>query len=339
MKPLAATSKTALYSAFESPVANRPLLETIDLRKHFVKGSGLFKKPTAVRAVDGVSFRVGRGETLGLVGESGCGKTTVARMLVGLETPTSGDILFEGEQVLWEAPTPVRRRIQMVFQDPYASLDPRMTIQDIVAEPLDVQHVGTREQRKERVAHLLSQVGLDASLVRRLPRQLSGGQRQRVGVARALALSPSLIVADEPTSALDVSVRAQVINLLRDLQEEMGLSFVFISHDLSAVRHVSHSIAVMYLGKIVEQAPAEDLFKMPFHPYTQALISAVPVPDPEIERGRTVQLLQGDLPSPANPPSGCRFSTRCPLAMTRCREEEPALRKLDGERTVACHFV
>jgi len=258
---------------------------------------------------------------------------------VGLETPTSGDILFEGEQVLWEAPTPVRRRIQMVFQDPYASLDPRMTIQDIVAEPLDVQHVGTREQRKERVAHLLSQVGLDASLVRRLPRQLSGGQRQRVGVARALALSPSLIVADEPTSALDVSVRAQVINLLRDLQEEMGLSFVFISHDLSAVRHVSHSIAVMYLGKIVEQAPAEDLFKMPFHPYTQALISAVPVPDPEIERGRTVQLLQGDLPSPANPPSGCRFSTRCPLAMTRCREEEPALRKLDGERTVACHFV
>ena len=320
-------------------MANRPLLETIDLRKHFVKGSGLFKKPTAVRAVDGVSFRVGRGETLGLVGESGCGKTTAARMLVGLETPTSGDILFEGEQVLWEAPTPVRRRIQMVFQDPYASLDPRMTIQDIVAEPLDVQHVGTREQRKERVAHLLSQVGLDASLVRRLPRQLSGGQRQRVGVARALALSPSLIVADEPTSALDVSVRAQVINLLRDLQEEMGLSFVFISHDLSAVRHVSHSIAVMYLGKIVEQAPAEDLFKMPFHPYTQALISAVPVPDPEIERGRTVQLLQGDLPSPANPPSGCRFSTRCPLAMTRCREEEPALRKLDGERTVACHFV
>jgi oligopeptide/dipeptide ABC transporter ATP-binding protein len=319
---------------------NRPLLETIDLKKHFMKKSGIpFRKPSAVRAVDGVSVRVGRGETLGLVGESGCGKTTVARMLVGLETPTSGQILFEGEEVLWEAPTPVRRRIQMVFQDPYASLDPRMTIQDIVSEPLDVQRVGTREERKQRVAQLLGQVGLDASLLRRLPRQLSGGQRQRVGVARALALSPSLIVADEPTSALDVSVRAQVINLLRDLQEEMGLSFVFISHDLSAVRHVSHNIAVMYLGKIAEQAPAEELFREPLHPYTQALISAVPVPDPELEQGRTIRLLQGDLPSPANPPSGCRFSTRCPLATARCREEEPVLRNVGEGRTVACHLV
>lgn len=315
------------------------LLEVGNLKKHFVKKSSLPWRPSSsIRAVDGVSFNVERGETLGLVGESGCGKTTVARMLVGLEEPTSGYMMLNRREMTWDARERFRKQVQMVFQDPYASLDPRMSIRDIIMEPMTVQHVGTRKERIDRIDHLMAEVGLDPSFAGRLPRQLSGGQRQRVGVARALALSPSLIVADEPTSALDVSVRAQVINLLREIQARLHLGFVFISHDLAAVRYVSDHIAVMYLGKIVEQAPTEEILSHPLHPYTKALLSAVPVPDPRVEGARRVQILKGELPSPANPPVGCRFRTRCPLATDRCAEE-PEMKAYDGGHMAACHFV
>jgi oligopeptide/dipeptide ABC transporter ATP-binding protein len=263
-------------------------------------------------------------------------------MLLRLDEPTDGAIRIDGQdlsQLSGNELKAYRRRVQMIFQDPYASLDPRLSIKDSISEPLDVQGVGTKQERRERVEHLMERVGLPASFGTRLPSQLSGGQRQRVGVARALALSPSIIVADEPTSALDVSVRAQVINLLRDLQDEMSLSYVFISHDLSTVRHISDDIAVMYLGKIVERAPSEALFESPIHPYTQALLSAVPIPDPVLESQREVHMLQGELPSPSNPPSGCRFRTRCPLATARCAEEEPLLTDRGEGRAVACHLV
>jgi oligopeptide/dipeptide ABC transporter ATP-binding protein len=319
------------------------LLDVRGLRKHFVK-KGIFRwqRTTVVRAVDGVDFKLDRGKTLGLVGESGCGKTTTGRMLLRLEEPSDGAILLEGTDIAALSGNELkryRRRVQMVFQDPYSSLDPRMSVRDSIGEPLAVQGIGTRRERLERVEQLMERVGLSKDLGARLPRQLSGGQRQRVGVARALALNPSVIVADEPTSALDVSVRAQVINLLRDIQTEMAMSFVFISHDLSTVRHISDSIAVMYLGKIVEQAPAEELFDSPMHPYTQALLSAVPVPDPELESKRRVHLLSGEIPSPANPPSGCRFRTRCPLAVAQCANEEPRLGPRSEGHLVACHRV
>jgi oligopeptide/dipeptide ABC transporter ATP-binding protein len=258
-----------------------------------------------------------------------------------LDEPTAGNISFDGLDVAHLRGSflkDYRRNIQMVFQDPSASLDPRMSVRDSIAEPLTVQRIGSAAERRERVDSLLERVGLDASMGARLPSQMSGGQRQRVGIARALALNPSVIVADEPTSALDVSVRAQVINLMRDLQDELGLSYVFISHDLSTVRHISDRIVVMYLGKVVEQAPGEELFDRPLHPYTKALLSAVPVPDPEIESKREPQLLSGDLPSPSNPPSGCRFSTRCPFVTQRCKDEEPVLRDF-GDRLAACHYV
>jgi oligopeptide/dipeptide ABC transporter ATP-binding protein len=320
-----------------------PLLDVRGLRKHFVK-KPLFRwqKQTTVRAVDGVDFKLETGETLGLVGESGCGKTTTGRLLLRLDEPTDGAIRIEGQdlsQLSGNDLKQYRRRVQMIFQDPSASLDPRLSIRDSISEPLDVQGLGTKRERRDKVDQLMERVGLPASFGTRLPSQLSGGQKQRVGVARALALSPSIIVADEPTSALDVSVRAQVINLLKDLQDELLLSYVFISHDLSTVRHISDDIAVMYLGKIVERAPSEALFESPVHPYTQALLSAVPIPDPVLESQRDVHMLQGELPSPSNPPSGCRFRTRCPLATVRCADEEPLLTDRGEGRAVACHLV
>lgn len=320
-----------------------PLLQVKALKKHFIKRSFWpGTKPRVVRAVDGVDFSVYRGETLGLVGESGCGKTTTGRMLVSLDDPTEGTIHVLKHNILevprWERDR-LRRHVQMVFQDPYASLDPRMTVGDSISEPMNIQGVGFPAERRERVEQLMLRVGLDPSLAKRPPSQLSGGQRQRVGIARALSLSPSVIVADEPTSALDVSVRAQVVNVLRDIQDQQGLSYVFISHDLATVRYISNRIAVMYLGKIVETAPSEELFRHPLHPYTRALLAAVPIPDPVLESQREEQLLTGDLPSPSNPPSGCHFHTRCPVATARCSVEAPELKSYGPEHNASCHLI
>jgi oligopeptide/dipeptide ABC transporter ATP-binding protein len=328
----------------EHATTERPkLLSVRGLKKHFVKKSVLPWQPTvAIRAVDGIDLDVAPGEVVGLVGESGCGKTTVGRLLVGLEEPTDGEILFDGVDLTRLRGASLkehRRRIQMIFQDPYSSLDPRMRIRDSVAEPLTVNGIGTRAERMEKVASLLQQVGLDPSFGDRLPSQLSGGQRQRVVIARALALSPEIIVADEPTSSLDVSVRAQVINLLRSLQRRSGLSFIFVSHDLATVRYICDTISVMYLGRIVERGPAEELFHNSLHPYTKALLSAVPVPDPAIESQREEQVLSGELPSPANPPPGCTFHTRCPLATERCKAEAPALTSYGPGRSASCHYI
>ncbi len=329
----------------EASVAAVPFssLEVRGLKKHFIKKSMIPWEPTVnIRAVDGVDFIVSPGQVVGLVGESGCGKTTLGRMLVRLEDPTEGEILFDGVDLAKMRGQPLkefRRRIQMIFQDPYSSLDPRMKIHESVAEPLTVNGIGLASERVERSKMLLEQVGLDATFADRYPSQLSGGQRQRVVIARALALGPAVIVADEPTASLDVSVRAHVINLLRDLQRSNGLSFVYISHDLSTVRYICDTINVMYLGKIVEQGPSEELFQRPLHPYTQALLSAVPVPDPVLEAQREQKLVGGELPSPANPPPGCAFHTRCPIAISRCREEAPALRMYGPRRSAACHLV
>ncbi|MEK3725334.1 ABC transporter ATP-binding protein [Paenibacillus sp. FSL H8-0034] len=298
-----------------------------DLHKHFKRDSLLpWRKAPEIKAVNGINITLQRGETIGIVGESGCGKSTTARMLLGLDEPTSGSIEVSGN-------------IQIVFQDPYSSFNPKMKIGDIIAEPLNVQGIGTKEERRFKVRELIAKVGLEASYLDRYPSQLSGGQRQRIGVARALALNPSVVVADEPTSALDVSVRAQIINLLCDLKEEMGLSFVFISHDLSTVRYISDKIAVMYLGEIVEYGPAERVFTNPMHPYTKALLAAVPVPDPVIESQRDIQLVSGELPSPANPPLGCAFHSRCPLVTEHCVSHKPVLEDYQTTRQVACHAV
>lgn len=318
-------------------------LEVRGLKKHFIKKSLLpWQKTVNVRAVDGVNFIVTPGQVVGLVGESGCGKTTLGRMLVRLEDPTEGEILFDGMDLAKLQGQPLkefRRRIQMIFQDPYSSLDPRMKIHESVAEPLAVNGLGTAQERREKAVALLEQVGLDGTFADRLPSQLSGGQRQRVVIARALALGPAVIVADEPTASLDVSVRAHVINLLRDLQQQNGLSFIYISHDLSTVRYICDTINVMYLGKIVEQGPSEELFQRPLHPYTQALLAAVPVPDPVLEADRPQKIVTGELPSPANPPPGCAFNTRCPLATARCREEAPVLKMYGPRRAAACHLL
>jgi oligopeptide transport system ATP-binding protein len=332
------------------------LLKVDNLVKEFPISRGVFvkKQVGAVQAVSDISFQIKKGETMGLVGESGCGKSTTARVLLRLLEPTSGDIWFranfrEGdgyrEEVIDVATANrdtlrrMRREMQIVFQDPYASLNPRMTVASIIAEPMMVHGKGKKDDRLDRVKELLQVVGLSPEHANRYPHEFSGGQRQRIGVARALALNPSFMVLDEPVSALDVSIQAQVLNLMEDLQEEFNLTYLFIAHDLSVVRHISNRVAVMYLGKIVEMADREALYERPMHPYTHALLSAVPIPDPAVEVNRQRIILEGDIPSPANPPSGCRFNTRCPIAQKGvCDVDEPPLRDLETEHLVACHF-
>ena len=323
------------------PEQNQPLLEVKDLKKHFPIYKGVFSRVSGqVYAVDGVSFEIGRGETLGLVGESGCGKSTVGRTLLRLLEPTDGTIKVGGEDITHldaEAMLPYRRRMQMIYQDPYASLNPRMTAGEIVGEPLIIHDVGTPQERREKVAALFERVGLRPEAMLNYPHEFSGGQRQRIGIARALALSPDLIVGDEPVSALDVSIQAQIINLLMDLQDEFKLSYLFVAHDLAVVEHISHRVAVMYLGRIVEMTDKQSLFEMPLHPYTEALLSAVPIPK-SAARGRKRVILAGDVPSPINPPSGCHFHARCPYAMPRCRTDVPALREVKPGHWAACHL-
>jgi oligopeptide/dipeptide ABC transporter ATP-binding protein len=320
--------------------ANPPVIEVKDLKKHFPVKKGLLRRTVGqVYAVDGVTFTVGAGETLGLVGESGCGKTTAGRAAMRLVEPTSGSIKVEGKEIIGLSKAelrPYRRQMQIIFQDPFSSLNPRMTAGDIVGEPLLVHGVANAKERQEQVSALFARVGLRPAQMSNYPHQFSGGQRQRIGIARALALGPKLIVGDEPVSALDVSIQAQVINLLMELQAERRLSYLFISHNLAVVEHISHQIAVMYLGRIVEYADTRSIFTNAQHPYTEALLAAVPVPDPAIKRKKIV--LQGDVPSPVKPPSGCHFHTRCPYAVPRCKIDVPSLREIAPGHQVSCHL-
>jgi oligopeptide transport system ATP-binding protein len=314
------------------------LISARGLKKHFRTGGGLFRKAGTIRAVDGVDLDIARGETFALVGESGCGKSTLARLLLRLIEPTAGDVIFDGANLTalpLEDVRKARRHMQIVFQDPFSSLNPRMTVGDLVAEPLKVHGLASGAALKKQVGELLSRVGLLPEHAGRYPHEFSGGQRQRIGIARALACGPKLLVGDEPVSALDVSIRAQIINLLEDLKDEFGLTILLVSHDLAVVRHTADRVAVMYLGQIVELAPVEDLYRAPAHPYTRALMAAIPAPDPKSRRERP--LLEGDPPSPANPPAGCRFHTRCPFVIDRCRQEQPGLVSHDGSHKVACH--
>ncbi|GAB4505433.1 MAG: dipeptide ABC transporter ATP-binding protein [Anaerolineales bacterium] len=322
---------------------NDVLLRVENLVMHFPIYRGVIRRQVgAVHAVDGVSFDVRRGETLGLVGESGCGKSTTGRTILQLYKPTAGNVLFDGVDLValkGEELRKMRRKMQMIFQDPYASLNPRMTVGEIVGEPLMVHNVASGKEVQERVEHLLGLVKMNPSFANRYPHEFSGGQRQRIGVARALALQPSFIICDEPISALDVSIQAQVVNLLEELQEQFNLTYLFIAHDLSMVRHISKRVAVMYLGVIVELADRDALYHEPLHPYTQALLSAVPIPDPVADAKRKRIILEGDVPSPVNPPSGCRFRTRCPIAEKICAESRPEFREVKPGHFVACHLV
>ena len=315
---------------------SEPLVEVRNLKQYFPVKTG-FGKTVYLKAVDDISFTVGKGETLGLVGESGCGKTTAGRSLLRLYEPTGGEVLFDGEPVTAKNITHMRKQMQMVFQDPYSSLDPRMTVEDIIGEPLDVHHLcANRKERRERILELMSYVGLNAEHARRYAHEFSGGQRQRIGIARALAVNPKFIVCDEPVSALDVSIQAQVINMFEELQEKLGVAYLFIAHDLLVVHHISRRIAVMYLGKIVEIADSDELNEHPIHPYTESLLSAVPIPDPEITRARKRIILEGDVPSPLHRPSGCPFRTRCRYATEQCAAECPTLTDRGSGHQVAC---
>lgn len=316
-------------------MSQKPLISIQNVKKYFNVGDGMLK------AVDDISFDIYPGETFGLVGESGCGKSTAGRTIMRLYEPTGGKLLFKGTDVYTlskKEMQEIRKNFQMIFQDPYACLNPRMTVEDIVAEPLDIHNIcKTSEERHKRVVELLELVGLGNEHAMRFPHEFSGGQRQRIGIARALALNPQFIVCDEPISALDVSIQAQVVNLLKELQEKLGLTYLFIAHDLSMVRYISDRVGVMYLGRMMELASSEALYERPLHPYTQALLSAIPIPDPEIQRSKERVQLEGDVPSPINPPKGCRFVDRCPYALEKCRQEPPKWRELEKDHFVACH--
>jgi len=317
---------------------NEVLIEVKNLKKYFPVKMGLGKK-AYIKAVDDVSFFIKKGETLGLVGESGCGKSTTGRTIIRLYEPTSGQIIFKGEDITKRDMLPYRKSMQMIFQDPYASLNPRMTVGDIIGEPLEIHNIAKGNEKKERVQELLRLVGLSSEHANRYPHEFSGGQRQRIGIARALAVEPEFIICDEPISALDVSIQAQIVNMLEDLQQKFSLTYLFIAHDLSMVKHISSRVGVMYLGKLVELAESNELYSNPLHPYTQALLSAIPIPDPKISKERTRIILEGDVPSPLNPPTGCRFRTRCKYAFDRCKEEEPKFRDVGSGHYVACHLM
>ncbi|NTW70910.1 MAG: dipeptide ABC transporter ATP-binding protein [Eubacteriaceae bacterium] len=317
----------------------KKLLEVNGLKQYFPVKDG-FLKTNYVKAVDGVTFHIDKGETLGLVGESGCGKTTVGRTLLRLYEPTEGQIIYDGVDITNVNMLPYRKKMQIVFQDPYASLNPRMTVGDIVGEPIDIHNLAKNAKiRKEKIISLLETVGLNSEHANRYPHEFSGGQRQRIGIARALAVDPEFIVCDEPISALDVSIQAQVINMLEDLQKEMGLTYLFIAHDLSIVKHISNRVGVMYLGKIVELAGSDDMYRNPLHPYTQSLLSAIPIPDVRLCREQERIILQGDVPSPLNPPSGCSFRTRCPYAKEICAKEIPLFKEYGNNHIAACHRI
>lgn len=320
----------------------QPILEVKNLKKYFPVKKGFFGTPHSfVKAVDDVTFTINKGETLGLVGESGCGKTTTGRTIIKLYDPTAGSVVFEGNDIAKLGQSkmlPYRRKMQMIFQDPYASLDPRMTVGDIIGESLDIHRLASGREKTERIQYLLNRVGLNSEHANRYPHEFSGGQRQRIGIARSLAVEPSFIVCDEPISALDVSIQAQVVNMLEDLQEDLGLTYLFIAHDLSMVKHISNKIGVMYLGRMVEIGESNELYSKPLHPYTQALLSAIPVPDPDQAAENQRIVLEGEIPSPIDPPKGCRFRGRCKYAKPICAEVSPELKEVNGAHQVACHL-